>query len=182
MNRDQIVNEYFDWLNSFVCGKRFAREISYKKLLMHLHGIEYRWILPDDENRAGDGESLRWRFACDIGEERSLDIDRYLSEPCSVLEMMVALSIRCEETIMDDTRVGDRTGQWFWGMITNLGLGSMTDDNYSRDYVDSVIDRFLRNDYESNGKGGLFTIRNCEYDLRSVSIWCQLCWYLDSLG
>ena len=83
---------------------------------------------------------------------------------------------------MDDTRVGDRTGQWFWGMITNLGLGSMTDDDYSRDYVDSVIDRFLRNDYESNGKGGLFTIRNCEYDLRSVSIWCQLCWYLDSLG
>ena len=182
MNRDQIINEYFNWLLDFACGKRFARGISYKKLLMHLHNSEYRWYFQEDENRAHDGIYLRWRFACDTGRERSLEIDEYLDGPCSILEMIIALAIRCEETIMDDTRVGDRTGQWFWGMITSLGLGHMTDDNYSKDYVNFVINRFLRNKYESNGKGGLFTIKNCEDDLRSVGIWCQLCWYLDSLG
>ena len=82
---------------------------------------------------------------------------------------------------MDDPRVGDRTGQWFWGMITNLGLGSITDDRFDEQYVDSVIIRFMERNYEPNGKGGLFTIRNCDCDLRRVDIWKQLCWYLDSI-
>jgi hypothetical protein len=93
--------------------------------------------------------------------------------------MMVALSVRCEETIMDDPRIGDRTGQWFWGMISSLGLGSMMDNQFDKEYVDSVIDRFLKREYEPNGKGGLFTIKRCRYDLRSVEIWYQMCWYLD---
>ena len=99
--------------------------------------------------------------------------------PCSVLEMMVALAIRCEETIMDNPAYGDRTAQWFWGMIRTLGLYSMTDDRFDQEYVDMVIDRFLNRDYEPNGEGGLFKINNCKYDLRKIEIWYQLCWYLD---
>ena len=83
---------------------------------------------------------------------------------------------------MDNPAVGDRTGQWFWGMITNLGLGSMTDYNYNRVYVEDVVARFIDNDYEPNGRGGLFTIKNCDCDLRDVEIWKQLCWYLDDLA
>ena len=102
-------------------------------------------------------------------------------EPCSVLEMMVALAIRCEESIMDNPVYGDRTGQWFWNMIVSLGLGSMTDEMYDRDYVDNIVDRFLDRDYSPDGRGGLFTIRNCEYDLRDVEITHQLYWYLDTI-
>jgi hypothetical protein len=94
--------------------------------------------------------------------------------------MMVALASECEET-MDDPNVGDRTGQWFWGMIVNLGLGSMADYNFDYDYVDGVIQRFLNREYEPNGRGGLFTIRNCTEDLRTVEIWSQLCWYLGTI-
>ena len=93
---------------------------------------------------------------------------------------MIALAIRCEENIMDDTSYGDRTAQWFWGMITSLGLGDQTDSRIDYIYVDDVIKRFLDRDYEPNGKGGLFTIKNCRQDLRKVEIWYQLCWYLDS--
>ena len=95
--------------------------------------------------------------------------------------MMVGLAIRCEETIMDDTNIGDRTGQWFWGMIVNLGLGSMFDNNYDRQLVETNVERFLEREYDYNGKGGLFTIRHCDRDLRDVEIWYQLCWYLDSI-
>ena len=95
--------------------------------------------------------------------------------------MMTALAIRCEENIMDDTRYGDRTTQWFWGMINNLGLGSMWGDNYDKVYVDQVLQTFLNRDYAPNGKGGLFTIRNCDRDLRDVEIWYQLNWYLNSI-
>jgi hypothetical protein len=104
-----------------------------------------------------------------------------LDGPCSVLEMMIALAIRCEETIMDDPDIGDRTRQWFWGMIINLGLGGMTDANFDPDFVDDSVLRFLNRDYEPDGRGGLFTIRNCHRDLRDVEIWYQLCWYLDSI-
>jgi hypothetical protein len=114
-------------------------------------------------------------------EDQMEGVMRELNGPCTVLEMMIALAIRCEETIMDDFDVGNRTGQWFWGMVTNLGLGSMTDIRYDERYIDDVLTRFLNREYEPDGKGGLFTIRRCDRDLRKVEIWYQLCWYLDSM-
>ena len=66
-------------------------------------------------------------------------------------------------------------------MINNLGLGSMRDDNYDKDYVEYVIQTFLRREYKPNGDGGLFTINHCDHDLRDVEIWYQLNWYLDSI-
>lgn len=169
-----IDDEYFEWLCDIVCGNRFAKEVSYRSLLACLHGIDFIYTIPKDGNRAEDGTDLRYRFAHD-------DADRYLRGPCSVLEMLVALSIRCEETIMDDPSKGDRTGQWFWVMITNLGLGSMTDDRYDDRVVYTNVDRFMHRSYDPDGTGGLFKIRNCEYDLRDVELWYQLCWYLDSI-
>jgi hypothetical protein len=94
--------------------------------------------------------------------------------------MMVALAISCED-FMDDPQKGDRTGQWFWGMIVSLGLGSMTDDRFDGKYVEQTIYRFLSHDYEPNGQGSLFTIYSCKQDLRYVEIWRQMCWYLDSI-
>lgn len=161
-----------------VCGKRFAKGISYRSLLSHLHRIEFRWSIPKDESRAGDGLDLRSRFAYDLLD----DPINELGDECTVLEMMVALAIRCEECIMDDPLMGDRTGQWFWGMINNLGLGAMTDDRYDEEAVDEIIDTFLDREYAPNGKGGLFKIRGCKDDLRDVEIWYQLCWYLDSIS
>lgn len=177
--RDEISNDYFEWMSNLVCEDRYAKSISYRKLLMHLHSTEFTYRIRRDENRADDGVALRYRFADEYaGIENA---ERYLEGPCSILEMMVALSIRCEENIMDDPRVGDRTGQWFWGMLTNLGLGSMTDDRFDRRYTQDILDRFLNRKYERDGKGGLFRIRNCERDMRTAEIWYQLCWYLDSI-
>ena len=182
--KDEVRNEYFEWLYDYVCDKKFSKHNSFRKLLMRLHSIEFTYIIPRDVNRADDGLNMRHRFILANGYEYR-DIYEVVMDaldgPCSVLEMIMALSIRCEETIMDDPDVGDRTGQWFWGMITNLGLGGMTDSRFDRDYVDHVIDIFLNREYEADGKGGLFTIRHCDCDLRDVEIWHQLCWYLDSI-
>ena len=82
---------------------------------------------------------------------------------------------------MDDPAYGDRTGQWFWGMIVNLGLGAMTDNRYDEKRVDDILDRFLSRTYDPDGRGGLFTVRNCDVDMRKVEIWKQLLLYLDSL-
>ena len=164
---------YMDWLYEIICKDLFATNISYDQLLSYLSHREFTIIIPNDINRAKDGEDLRLRYQLVTGEYFESD------EPCSVLEMMVALAIRCEESIMDNPAYGDRTAQWFWAMIKNLGLYRMTDDNFDIDYVSSVVDRFLNREYAPNGEGGLFKINNCRYDLRDVEIWYQLCWYLD---
>lgn len=179
MIRDDINKEYVEWLFDIVSRNRH----SFGKLLTHLYDTNFRYIILRDQNRAEDGIDLRYRFAITNGYEDCVDwVLNSLYGPCSVLEMMVALAIRCEETIMDDAVIGDRTAQWFWGMVVNLGLGSMMDDRYDERYVTDVLDRFLDREYSADGKGGLFTIRYCDRDLRTVEIWYQLCWYLDSIA
>jgi hypothetical protein len=174
---DRVNDEYFEWLCELVDSSRFSKSVSYRKLLARLHNIEFTWFVPYDDNRADDGIQLRRRFGL---HREDMTLPRYISGPCSVLEMMVALAVRCE-TIMDNALFGDRTGQWFWGMIRNLELGSMNDSRFDRDYVDKVITRLLNREYEPDGRGGLFTVKHCTRDMRTVEIWCQLSWYLGSI-
>lgn len=176
--KDGISNRYFEWMYDLVCGDRYSESISYRKLLTHLHNIEFTYSIPKDGNRANDGEKLRYRFALLQDCEELSD---YLDDPCSVLEMMIALAIRVEENIMSDPEIGDRTAQWFWDMITNLGLGDMMDRYYDRKHVDDVIWRFLNREYEPDGRGGLFRIKKCERDLRDVEIWCQFNYYINTI-
>lgn len=179
MRKDEILNEYFEWLYQLVCGDRYSNAISYKKLLAYLHRTEFTYLLSKDKNRAADGVDLRYRFS---KERYHGHVPSCLDGPCSILEMMVALAIRCEETIMDDPKIGDRTSQWFWGMVTNMGLGYMSDNRFDEHVAKEIIDRFLNRDYSQNGRGGLFTVRNCEYDLTNIEIWTQMLWFLDSIS
>ena len=176
---DQIKNEYFDWLYDYVCKGRAHSGISYRKLFMFLHDVEFTFIIDMDSNRAYDGVCLRRRFAHTKNEHDYRYILDILDGPCSVLEMMIALSIRCEEEIMDDPRYGDRVKQWFWSMLKTMGLSMMTDEVFDKDYAEGIISRFLNRRYEEDGRGGLFYIPDCKQDLRRYEIWTQLCWFLN---
>lgn len=176
MLNNDIYEQYFNWL----CDIVNVSTVSYDKLLRLLHRTKFRWINIRDKNRAEDGTDLRFRFRKSIdGLSRNEVLNWHDKEPCSVLEMMIALAIRAEEQIMDDPQVGNRTTQWFWGMVSSLGLTGMSDNMFDLIKVKDIIERFLNREYSPDGKGGLFTIRDCEYDLRDVEIWTQLCWYLD---
>lgn len=181
MIQDELKSRYFEWLYGLVYGDNNYSRLSYRKLLLCLHDIEFMAILDFDKHRALDGIELRYRFGYENGYSKDT-IETWLdNNSCSVLEMMVALAIRGEEQLMCDSHYGDRTGQWFWNMIVSLELGSMHDANYNDGYVWHVISKFLHREYAPNGQGGLFTIENCEYDLRTVDIWVQFMWYLDAV-
>lgn len=181
MNSADVKSEYFEWLIACVCDDHFAEQISFRKMLEYLYNTEFIWKMKDDKNRIGDGLDLRRRFSKAMGFEYNYFLPD-LDEPCSILEMILGLAFRCEETIMQDPRKGDRTTQWFWGMINNLGLGGMTDERYDEKQVEEIIDIFLKRKYEPDGRGGLFTVRHCEYDLRGVEIWRQMCYYLNTIA
>lgn len=178
MYENNITIDYFDWMYNLVCRNRYSKDISFKKLFSYLNNTKFTYSIRMDLNRAKDGTELRRRYA---NEFKIANIYDRICGPCSVLEMMIALAIRCEETIMADENFGDRTDQWFWDMIKNLGLGHMSDDDFDEKYVSDVIAKFLNRDYEPNGRGGLFTVKNCDIDLRDVEIWIQMLWYLDNI-
>lgn len=176
---NEIVNEYFEWMYHLVCNEEKYNKLSYRKLLYFLHSVNYIPRLEMDDNRRIDGIDFRYRFGYENGYSDEY-IKRFLdTKECSVFEMMIALSFRVEEQIMSNTFYGNRIGQWFWGMIVNLGLGQMDDSKFNPDYCHKVIDRFLSRKYDFNGRGGLFIVNNPKCDMRDVDIWCQFMWYLN---
>ena len=162
--------KYCRKLISIVFDKRYSIE-TYNNLFMDLYSYDFKWprTVPGDANRAGDGLQLRHDLCdCDI-----------LDKPCSVLEMLIALAIRMEQDIMHNSEEGDRTGQWFWEMLSSMGLSTQNDRNYDPAYVNSCIERFIRREYDADGRnGGIFVLNNPRRDLRYVEIWYQAMWYL----
>ena len=177
MKKSELNERYFEWLCRLVCYDVEFDLVSHQRFLRYLHNIEFVYTIDMDANRAEDGIYLRYRF----GYESNYD-DRMVSSllddrQCSVLEMLVALAVRCEENIMSDPDIGNRTGLWFWDMIDNLGLDHLD----TEEHVRQVITKFLNREYEANGEGGLFTLKHCNRDLREIEIWYQLCWYLNDI-
>lgn len=174
---NRMEEEYFDWMYSLVSDGNWLGATDYRQLLALLHETAYVYRLPMDANRYCDGLDLRYRFGEDCGYSDEL-VRLYLDQDaCSVLEMMVALSIRCEENIMEDPAMGDRTGLWFWTMVVNMGLSAMDGPRFDRDRARRIVQRFLDGRYEKDGTGGLFRVEGA--DMRSMEIWYQMCRYLE---
>lgn len=174
-----LKREYFNYLCSKICDESHNQN-DYKRLLQKLHATEFTFVLDMDENRALDGVDLRYRFLIEDGSYSEKDILNEIdNRPCSVLEMMVGLALRCEEDIMFSPAYGDRTSHWFWSMINSLGLGGQDLNLFNSKYVDLVLHDFLTRKYQRNGFGGLFTTSSRDIDMRKLEIWTQLMLYLD---
>lgn len=154
-------NNYYHWLISKVCNGTYDARY-YSKLLFDLYSIDFTWSIPLDENREIGGLALREDFGSNDGT------------PCSVLEMMVALSLRIEREYLTE---GEAV-EFFWGMIKSLGLYLNDDYNYDGDLTDAVIENLLNHTYRKDGKGGLFKMKNPPEDMRDVQIWQQAMWYI----
>lgn len=173
MTKNELNKLYFQWMCRLVCTDRYSNGPSYNNLLFHLNKCEYHPSMIMDENRADDGMDLRYRFGYENAYEGPMIATFLDDRPCSMLEMMIALSIHCENIM------GDRAGDWFWNMISNLGLSAMFDEQYNPDVVDDIIVSFSKRQYRKDGLGGLFYIPNTKRNMRKAELWYQMCWYLD---
>ena len=168
------IFDYYQWLLDKIDGYK-EPYYNYSLLLHELHSIEFKWSISMDENRALDGEQLRWHY---MDENNIPDLYYKDGFRCSVLEMMIALSMRCDEVMGE---AGENTvPKWFWIMIDNLDLMRCSDDHFSGEYVRQQIGRWMDRVFNRKGVGSPFPLhsRRCG-DQRNVEIWFQMCAYLN---
>ena len=152
------MNEkYFEWLCQQVKADK-----KYNLLMRKLYSKEYYWTLKMDENRSEDGKNLRKKFGEDF------------PGPCSVLELLVSLSLRWYTEMISYDGSEEGYERYFWKLIKNLGLNKYTDKKFDVERVDYILETFLDRTYEFNGKGGLFPLKKCSEDQRKVELWYQL--------
>ena len=176
-----LTEIYFDWMSE-IAFPNIRDRSRYGYLLDALNASMFYFSIPMDENRMRDGIDLRYRFAYDKGysnEEVAVALNHNRS--CSMLEMMVALSLKGDERILYDFETGGRADYIFRTMLESMQLIDMTNDRFDSGYIDYRINRLLNHDYEFNGNGGFFTVENPRKDMRLVDIWYQMNWYLQKL-
>lgn len=164
---------YFVWLYSQVGSvKNRNRAKTYWTLLRLLHKKEFTWSnIEMDENRAQDGVDLRLEFKREIGND--LSEFGWMDYGCSMLELMIALSIKLA------FEGEGETSDWFWVLIRNLGLIECTDANQPDPHiVENILDKVIERDYAPNGAGGLFPLEFSNEDQRDVELWYQAQAYL----
>lgn len=174
MRHDEMIHDYYRWLLDSIQVQKYGH---YDRVLLYLFHREFYWIVPMDRNRYIDGLDLRQDFAAERGFPPYF-WRGYLPDSCTFLEMMVALAQACEDRIMGDPSLGDRTDIWFWIMMNKTGLDSLNDYRYNEVRAEKIVDRILDRRFAPDGSGGLFGKLSRNEDMRDVEWWYQLNYYL----
>lgn len=153
-----LYSEYYRWLYSLV------DDSNHSILIKYLYQIPFRWQFVLDENRAAGGFNLRRKYAY----ENAIDIQDVGNGPCSVLEMLIALSERMTEILTMDIY------DWFWDLIKNLKLDRFDDAHFDERGVNYILNVWLDRHYDSHGNGSLFPLREYSGDCRNLDIWGQM--------
>lgn len=180
---NQIRNDYKNWLIGLTNSWCSIEGKSYLMLMDYLYSCPFTSSYANDCNRVQDGEDMRFRFVEAFMERNYTyhDVYKYLTHDCNMLEMMAALAQKCEDHIMGDPEVGDRSGEWFWGMLKNTHLDSMSDECFDICEVEKIVSNIINHKYDRNGDGGLFSVKNPQIDMRRAELWYQMNWYLGEL-
>ncbi|WP_130837543.1 hypothetical protein [Lachnoclostridium sp. Marseille-P6806] len=158
-----MTNDYLDWLI-----KTYGIP-GYTKLLAHLHDVGFRYQMVLDENRAYAGLKLRDAYAFEAGVYQSDVADG----PCSVLEMLIGLSIDLVY------QTGLKTPEEFLDeLLGNLALDDYSDRYFNEDEVNYILNRWLDRRYMPDGDGSVFGVVPGA-NMLTLDIWGQMTRYID---
>ena len=168
---NNVDERYLLWLCGLIVSDgRDLRLHRSEKMLRSLFNEPFYHSVPNDDNRASEGQGLRDKFMND----KEMKLDRYsYSRSCSVLEMLIALSERMAFQIFNPMEEWEpNISGCFWEIIDNLKLKP----NQSNA---AIIHRLNSREYTEDGLGGIFPLDNPREDQRAVEIWYQMMAYLN---
>lgn len=157
---------YYIWLRDLVGNRQ-----DYRHLVKQLDSMEYVYIFTMDANRAAGGMNLRTKFAY----EASMDDDDVRTGPCTVLEMLIGVSMHMVDTLSCDIET------WFWTLMDNLSLTRFDDDDYDSRGVEYIVNTWLHHKYCKDGTGSIFPLKNYPGDCRNMDVWTAMnAWILEN--
>ena len=172
VNIRAVGGDYYNWLVDTYAGE--ANGYSY--LLARLHETPFRYCIMMDENREADGFNLIFQYAW----KNNIPYD-YLGDTggpvsCSVLEFLCGVVYHVN--YMLDDWSDDKTHDYFWIIIENMGLDAYDDSRFDPKEVDICVNRLLNRDFGPNGEGGLFTFNTVNGpDMQYVEFWKHITRY-----
>ena len=172
--RPEYIAYTFWLLSSLMCDED---DNTYYFLALVLNSIEFYYTMPEDENRALDGISLRKSYSNNTED----DIFEVMSCGCTALELLVALSMHMNQITYYP---GDNESAWFWIMLENLDI-KISDKDWpkqgSLDIIKSNLSRWFDRKFTKKGKGSPFPMKKCQEDLRHVNMWDHMQWYIGEI-
>ena len=180
-----IETSYFQWLCTLIHADSFEK--SYYILCGELHKFPFWTKHPRDINRNNDGLQLRTDYICEMELDLGDQLDEFTSvseNDCSMFEMMVALSKRMNDELMTEDS-GDKTHEYFWEIMKNLGLDEYDDDKFGEEngasttQVRDILGNLNQRRYKRDGSGGMFPLKHPEKNQKNVEIWYQMQAYIN---
>jgi len=164
---------YLEWLAQQI-RKPWGLDKSYYDLFGRLHDTEFTWTVLGDDNRAQDGQDLRFVFV----EEAHKDFyEKNFVRFTSLLEVMVALSRRLEFL------AGGSAPDWAWRLMENLRLNHLYDPLQGARLAryNEIVEALIWRTYQPDGTGGFFPLNNPQEDQTKVEIWYQMNAYVSEI-
>ena len=178
--RSDLQNLYFDWMINILFNDVVEKD-AYIELLMVLNSIPFEWSLERDENRQKDAQDLRYMFGNVCGYSEAQICQELDIVPPSLLEVIVALINRVQDSILYDPDQQDHNQEIFIDILKSLKIDQYRGRVSQVEAVDihDAVYAFYDRNYSYYGEGGLFTVSNPKNDMRDTEIWFQFMWYLD---
>lgn len=189
-----VKKSYFNYLSSLVADQNHDPK-RYSKLLALLYETPYQVLNPMDANRVLDGEALRekWLDHARVKDERlrveyvkDLGTDAPSMLGASMLEVLIGLAVHINDYILADPDKPELVANLFWNFIDNIvdygSFGSkyhaasdiLYDEvwcDYTRDTMNTCLDRINKRTYHTDGTGGLFPLRKETINQRKEELW-----------
>jgi hypothetical protein len=180
MSSHPLSGDYLQWLAPQIRGEDDGNpNRSYDGLISIMHETQFVELVPNDDNRVGDGLDLRLEF-CDVMRISQRRTETFLAKdhpdpPCSFLETLIALSRRLEFV------AGGTPQGWAWILVTNLDLNRITDPvGRKKKYaVKAALHKCIFRTYSPDGTGGFFPLLHPDEDQTKVEIWYQMAAYIN---
>lgn len=169
-----LTETYYLWLAED-CFSTPPERREYEGVLRLLHDIPFYWTIWSDENRAGDALSFRQNDF--LGYQQDLDrldqhwLNAWAQQAPSVLEVLLGCARRW--CFYFEAPVAF----YFQHMFRNMRFDRFpgrTLNSGGQEIVRNRCDIWMARQFESNGEGSPFPVKQDVTDMRLVDIWTQM--------
>lgn len=169
------IDNYYRWLiKNYVSRPATNLVDKYTIVLKLLHKTEFKVICLMDRNRVDGCLNRRVNYDYNLMTDHQISV--------SLLEIVIELSVEMYE-LGQGYSWNKSQQEWFWLLLANAGLLAYDRtiaylEPTSVDDLQKHIHIINNRQYNTDGSGGFFTLKDNREDQRMVELWYQMSAYM----